>query len=127
MEGEPKKNVAITDVSEGEIKLYKKRWFISFLYVIYPAVTGVQWMQYCIISNIITKYYGVSARAVDWTSLIMMLMYPVMLFPGTYVIDKLVSSYGNFQISFMNQRHSFMKYIFQTLSIRKYIFRSLAV
>lgn len=81
--------------SNEETKLYKRRWLILFLYILYATVTGVQWVQYSIIANIVTKYYGVSARAVDWTSMIMMLMYPVMLIPGTYIMDKLVSYFRN--------------------------------
>lgn len=61
-----------------------------FLYVMYAAASAMQWVEYCIITNIVTKYYGVSARAVDWTSLITMVTYPPLLLPGTYIIDKMV-------------------------------------
>lgn len=80
----------MADFDEG-IKLYKKRWCILSLYVLYAAVTGVPWVQYSVISDLVIKYYGVSARAVDWTSMIMMGLYPVMLLPGTYIMDKLAS------------------------------------
>ncbi|KRT84786.1 membrane transporter, partial [Oryctes borbonicus] len=49
----------------------------------------VQWVEYSIITNIIMKYYGVSSIAVDWTSMIAMAMYPVTLFPATFLIDKI--------------------------------------
>lgn len=77
-------------------KLYRRRWFILFLYVMYATSSAMQWVEYCIITNIITKYYNVSARAVDWTSLITMVTYPPLLVPATYIIDKKVKNGSNF-------------------------------
>lgn len=72
-------------------KVYTVRWFILFLYIAYATSSAMQWVEYCIITNIITKYYNVSTLAVDWTSLITMVTYPPLIIPGTYIIDKLVS------------------------------------
>ena len=51
-----------TDISKIEsetnissIKLYKKRWVILFLFSVYSGSNAFQWIQYSIISNIITR------------------------------------------------------------------------
>ncbi|KAI4454470.1 major facilitator superfamily protein-related [Holotrichia oblita] len=73
----------------GEIKLYKIRWVIIGIFVLYAAVSAVQWVQYSIITNIIVRYYGVTSIAVDWTSMISMITYPPLLLPGSYMIDRI--------------------------------------
>lgn len=77
--------------AQQEIKLYKRRWLILFLYVMYATSSAMQWVEYCIITNIVEKYYNVTSYAVDWTSLVTMVTYPPLLIPATYVIDKMVS------------------------------------
>ncbi|KAK9692559.1 Major Facilitator Superfamily [Popillia japonica] len=72
----------------GEIKLYKIRWLIITIFVLYAAVSSLQWVQYSIIANIIVKYYGVSFVAVDWTSMISMITYPPLLLPASYMLDR---------------------------------------
>ncbi|KAI4454467.1 major facilitator superfamily protein-related [Holotrichia oblita] len=73
----------------GEIKLYRIRWLIISIFVLYAAVSSLQWVQYSIITNIIVKYYGVSSVAVDWTSMISMVTYPPLLLPASYMLDKM--------------------------------------
>ncbi|XP_017776513.1 PREDICTED: uncharacterized MFS-type transporter C09D4.1-like, partial [Nicrophorus vespilloides] len=78
-----------TEEAASAIKLYKIRWFILLLFVLYAASSAMQWIQYCVISDVIMKYYGVSALAVDWTSLISMVTYPPLIIPGSFIIDKM--------------------------------------
>ena len=40
----------------GELKLYKRRWIIVFLYGLCTASSSFQWIQYGIINNIISRY-----------------------------------------------------------------------
>lgn len=70
-------------------KVYKRRWLILALFVLYSASNAMQWIQFSIIADVITKYYGVSTTAVDWTSMIFMILYIPFIFPGSYIIDKL--------------------------------------
>lgn len=76
---------------EPTIKVTKKRWIILIIYIIYDSLSSLQWIQYSIIANIIMEYYNISAAAVDATSFIYMLMWPIMVFPASFVIDKMVS------------------------------------
>ncbi|KAJ8668358.1 hypothetical protein QAD02_010021 [Eretmocerus hayati] len=70
-------------------KVYGRRWFILILYIVHASLITGQWIEYSIISNIVQRYYNVSALAVDCTSMIMMLFYAIFIFPLTYVTGRL--------------------------------------
>ncbi|KAJ3658691.1 hypothetical protein Zmor_010416 [Zophobas morio] len=72
-----------------KLKVYEIRWFILALFVLYSTSNAMQWIEYSIIANVITKYYGVSTTWVDWTSMLYMILYIPFIFPGSYLLDKL--------------------------------------
>ncbi|XP_015517352.1 uncharacterized MFS-type transporter C09D4.1-like [Neodiprion pinetum] len=74
--------------SEAEIKVYKRRWLQLGLFFIYGASNNMHWIQFTIVGNIISKYYGVSPLAVDWTSTIFHVMYVALMLPASYVMDR---------------------------------------
>ena len=43
------------DNGNFKIEMYKKRWYIVVLFALYSASNAFQWIQYSIISNIITR------------------------------------------------------------------------
>lgn len=75
---------------DAPLTVYKKRWLILGIFVLYSASNAMQWIQYSIIANIITEFYGVSSIAVDWTSMIYMVLYIPTVFPASFLLDKLV-------------------------------------
>lgn len=85
-----KKSSSENEKTEVVIKVYKRRWFVLFIFILYSAVNAFQWIQYPIIANIVTKYYNVSAQTVDWTSIIYMLLYPPLILPASYNVEKKV-------------------------------------
>ncbi|XP_018047471.1 PREDICTED: uncharacterized MFS-type transporter C09D4.1 isoform X1 [Atta colombica] len=70
-----------------EIKVYKKRWLILTLFVVYSASNAMQWIEYSIITNIVVKYYNVLDYVVDMTSMIYMITYIPLIFPASYLLD----------------------------------------
>ncbi|XP_023247108.1 uncharacterized MFS-type transporter C09D4.1-like [Copidosoma floridanum] len=70
-------------------KVYKRRWLNLGLYVFYSSLVASQWVEYSIIANIVARYYNVSLRAVDWTSMIYMLFYVVFIFPISYLSERI--------------------------------------
>ncbi|XP_017773171.1 PREDICTED: uncharacterized MFS-type transporter C09D4.1-like [Nicrophorus vespilloides] len=70
-------------------KVYKIRWLVLAIFVVYSASNAMQWVQYSIISEVITNYYKVSTDWVNWTSMIYMVLYIPFIFPGSYILDKL--------------------------------------
>lgn len=73
-----------------EVKALKKRWLILIMYIIYATISTFQWVEYSIITNIVMRYYNVSASAVEWTAVVFMVMWPILVFPASFVIDKMV-------------------------------------
>lgn len=77
--------------NENEYKVYRTRWLVLVLFVLYSISNLVQYIEFSVIAHIITEYYEVSYEAVDWTTMIASVVYIVVSIPGTYVIDKVVS------------------------------------
>lgn len=73
------------------VKASKKRWLIIALFGYYACINGFQWIEYCSITPIVVKYYNVSTLAVDWTSIMYMALYPFLVIPASYIVDKQVS------------------------------------
>ncbi|XP_026465994.1 uncharacterized MFS-type transporter C09D4.1-like, partial [Ctenocephalides felis] len=90
------KNTYLTPSSTTELepkvhvyKVYKRRWLILGIFVLYSAANALQWIQYSIIANIVQKYYGISSTLVDWTSMIYMIVYIPLIFPASWLLDKM--------------------------------------
>lgn len=83
-------NMAVGKLPQIEVcKVYKYRWVVLAIFVLYSASNSMQWIQYSIIADVVVKYYGVSSTFVDWTSMIYMVLYIPFIFPGSYMLDKL--------------------------------------
>lgn len=82
------------------IKPSRKRWVILAIFMYYACVNAFQWIEYCSITPIVVKYYNVSTLSVDWTSIIFMALYPFLVIPASYIIDKKVSR-NNFRKYFL--------------------------
>jgi hypothetical protein len=72
-------------------RLYKRRWLILFIFVLYSMSNAMQWIQYSIISNIVARYYAVDSYAISWTSMIYMITYVPLIFPASWFLDKMVT------------------------------------
>ncbi|CAH1173844.1 unnamed protein product [Phaedon cochleariae] len=83
----PENKDLIPECVKDPIKVYRKRWWILFIYSLYASANAFQWLEYSIITNSVMKYYDVSSLMVDWTSLIYMAAYPVTVIPVSYIID----------------------------------------
>ena len=85
--------MAEQDVKEVEVqyKLYHRRWFMLFMFVCFEIGNNVQWLEYSIIANLVTKYYNVPNAFVDWTSMIFMATFLPLIFPASYFLNKKVS------------------------------------
>lgn len=86
-----------------EIGTTKKRFFVLALFCLFSLTNSFQWIQYSIIDDIIKEFYEVSDFAVDFTSVIFMLVYIPLIFPATWCLDKkglrfslLLGAFGNF-------------------------------
>lgn len=71
--------------------VYPVRWVVLFIFIFYSASNSMQWIQYSIIQDAVVKYYGVTSITVYWTSMIYMITYIPLIFPGSWLLDKTVS------------------------------------
>ncbi|XP_053316073.1 feline leukemia virus subgroup C receptor-related protein 1 [Spea bombifrons] len=71
-----------------ETKLYCRRFAILGVFSLYSLVNAFQWIQYSIISNIFTYFYGLSTDKIDWLSMVYMVAYVPLIFPATWLLDK---------------------------------------
>ncbi|EAA11941.4 feline leukemia virus subgroup C receptor-related protein 2 [Anopheles arabiensis] len=73
----------------GEFRMYSRRWLVLAIFVMYSASNALQWIQYSIIANIVQRYYNITSTWVDWTSMIFMILYIPLIFPASWILDKL--------------------------------------
>ncbi|XP_053612281.1 uncharacterized MFS-type transporter C09D4.1 isoform X2 [Plodia interpunctella] len=71
-----------------EYTVYPIRWVVLIIFVFYSASNSMQWIQYSIIQDAVVKYYDVTSNTVYWTSLIFMITYVPLIFPGSFLLDK---------------------------------------
>uniref|UniRef100_A0A7E4VV38 Choline/ethanolamine transporter FLVCR1 n=1 Tax=Panagrellus redivivus TaxID=6233 RepID=A0A7E4VV38_PANRE len=86
----------------GETKIYTRRYAMLVMFIMLSASNSMQWIEYSIIAHIIVDYYKVTYADVDWTSMIYMLSYMILVFPGSWFLDKfglrtsvLIGAFGN--------------------------------
>lgn len=88
-------NGTVADINKDISKkheVYKIRWFVLGLFVMYSASNSLQWIQFSIIADVVTEFYGVGYTAVNWMSQLYMVLYIPFIFPASYLLDKLVST-----------------------------------
>ena len=71
-----------------ETKLTKKRFVILCLFSLYSMFNAFQWIEYAIITNVISEYYSVSNIAVNWTSVIYMALYIPGILPASWLLNR---------------------------------------
>lgn len=80
------------DCSERTIKVYPKRWILLALIIFTLTISSMQFLQFCIISNVIQKHFTVESRLIDLTSILYMLIHFILYVPITfYFCEKEVS------------------------------------
>lgn len=70
-----------------DTKLYPWRFAVLTVFSLYSLVNAFQWIQYSIITNVFTRFYGVSNDKIDWLSIVYMVAYVPLIFPATWLLD----------------------------------------
>ncbi|KAJ8938161.1 hypothetical protein NQ318_011926 [Aromia moschata] len=70
------------------IKTHKTRWIILLFYVIFSAISSFQWIQYSTVANVVMEYYNISANAFNWTQTVFTVMWPFLVFPACFIVDR---------------------------------------
>ena len=80
-------------VDDANIRVYRKRWFMLGLFMLYTGNIAASWMQFASITNIVARYYDVPRALVEWTSIMNMVGRAFLLIPSLFLMDKLVSEF----------------------------------
>ncbi|GFU78971.1 feline leukemia virus subgroup C receptor-related protein 1 [Trichonephila clavipes] len=73
---------------EEHTRLYRSRFLMLFLFVTYSMASAFQWIEYSIISNILSKYYGVPEFDISYTSMVYMIFYIPLIVPANWILEK---------------------------------------
>ncbi|XP_063229600.1 uncharacterized MFS-type transporter C09D4.1-like isoform X2 [Bacillus rossius redtenbacheri] len=74
--------------ADYQVKVYGRRWVMLAIYAFCATSNAAHWLQFSIIANIIIKYYNVSSHAVNWTSMVYMAAYVLLVLPASWLLDK---------------------------------------
>lgn len=74
-------------MATDDIKLYKYRWLVLFVYFLLTAVIEIQWIMIAPVTGDAVKFYNVSELEIGLLSMIFMLIYIVISIPVSYIID----------------------------------------
>ena len=64
-----------------------RRWPIMIIFMFFAMTATFQGMQFVVISELCTTFYGVDTNTITWTSLIHMAVYIPVLLPAMVFID----------------------------------------
>ncbi|CAG0912241.1 unnamed protein product [Notodromas monacha] len=73
---------------QKDYRLYRMRFVTLAIFCMFSMSNAFQWIEFVIIENIVAEYYGVSHFAVEWTSMIYMVSYIPLIFPGAWFLEK---------------------------------------
>jgi len=82
-----------------QCKVYKRRWLILLIFILFNIVSTLQWTQYAIINNIVIRYYHVESVYVEWTAIVFMAVYVPAIIPALIFLEKKVCTNCYLQIS----------------------------
>ena len=81
-------NSTIKTHVESKYILYRRRWLVLLLFIVYSASNAFNWLDLVMITNVLEKYYEVNTLAITWTSMIYMAVYIPLIFPATWYLQK---------------------------------------
>jgi MFS family permease len=76
-----------TRMERDTIKVYGYRWVVLLLFIIINILMQIQWIIFAPITSEAKEFYNVPALAIDFLSLIFMLVYIFVSIPASYIID----------------------------------------
>ncbi|XP_048236654.1 feline leukemia virus subgroup C receptor-related protein 2-like isoform X2 [Haliotis rufescens] len=103
--------------TDGSTKVYLRRWLMLTLFCAFSVTTAYQWIHLNIIANIVIRYYNSSLpgdslqqeAAVDWLSLIYMLVYLPTIVPAMMLLNNKGLRVNNIVGSLLNTMGAWLK------------------
>lgn len=76
-------------LDRSDIRPTKKRYLILVLFCLHSAINAAQWIYLSSITNTVAKYYRVDNMAINWTSMVYMLVYIPLVVPSTWLFERI--------------------------------------
>lgn len=76
----------VTDKMSAQV--YKKRWYLLLVFIYYSCINAIQMTEYSSITETVAGYYQVSNFSVNWTALLYMVLYPCLMGPAAWIMQR---------------------------------------
>lgn len=76
-------------IDRSDIKPTQKRYLILLLFCLHSAINASQWIYLSSITNTVSKFYQVDNMAINWTSMVYMLVYIPLVVPSTWLFEQM--------------------------------------
>lgn len=76
-------------IDRSDIKPTRKRYLILLLFCLHSAINAMQWIYLSSITNIVSQFYRVDNMAINWTSMVYMLVYIPLVVPSTWLFERM--------------------------------------
>ncbi|CAF1260024.1 unnamed protein product [Adineta steineri] len=83
-----------TELIPVEFKVYKRRWLYLVCICLANMSNSILWINFASIANIAKSYFDVSYGAINWLSLIFMIICSIFTLPSTWAIDRFGIRFG---------------------------------
>lgn len=77
----------LADMDSKNFTLYKRRWLILAVFSLISMTNEIIWISLSSITSIVQEYYRVDSIAVNWLSMIYMLLY-IFVIASSFILDK---------------------------------------
>ena len=77
----------IEETPSYEVKPTTRRWFVLMIYFGNAALCSFQWVNYVMIPDIFTEYFGIDNGMISWTTQLYMVSFCVLIFPIIWWLD----------------------------------------
>ncbi|CAG9861908.1 unnamed protein product [Phyllotreta striolata] len=71
-----------------EIKIYGYRWVQLFIFCLFTVINFMQFLEFTIVADILTKYYSVDSSLIDLSGLVFFAVYIILFLPISYLIER---------------------------------------
>uniref|UniRef100_A0A674NVA8 FLVCR choline and putative heme transporter 2 n=1 Tax=Takifugu rubripes TaxID=31033 RepID=A0A674NVA8_TAKRU len=69
-----------------EVKLFKRRWVMLFIFCLYSMSNSYMWIQYSSISNIFVRFYHTDSLTISWLAMVYLFTYLGLIVPVMWML-----------------------------------------
>jgi FLVCR family feline leukemia virus subgroup C receptor-related protein len=82
---------AVVPTVAVQLREYKRRWLMLAIFVLCSCCNAIHWIQFSIITNVVTRYFSVSSSAINLTAIVFGVSYVSFVLPAFWLLSRYVS------------------------------------